>query len=321
MEFVFVVLLPIAFLVLGAGFLVVSQVTGFFQSGRYSQKQRVSNQMISQFVEQIALAQTQLSRRARQLEELSGRLELSNQELARLSNMKSKFLSMAVHDMRTPLATIQGFSQLLAVKADKKQAEYLQHIYNAGTRMNLLMTDLTDLAMIEAGKLKMSLAPFDFAQMAREMAPGLVLIAQKKGVELQVLEMPEGLPVVGDRFRLSQVLQNLLNNAVKFTPAGGKVWLRVRQEGDKVSVQVRDSGPGIHPSERKAIFEKFYQSVFQKDAKVKGAGWGLGLSIASEIIRAHRGVIGVESPGLGKGSTFYFKVPVTQPSVRAAAKP
>jgi two-component system sensor histidine kinase BarA len=319
MELMVVALVPLALLVIGAAFLVVSQVAGFFQSLNYTSRQAQSNRFLSQAMEEIAVAQSQLYQHARDLENLSQKLQLSNQELARLNSMKSKFLSMVVHDMRTPLTTIQGFSQLLSTRTDPKQREYLQHIVNASQRMGLLMSDLTDLAMFEAGKLKMNMIPFDFVQLSRELLPEMALIAQKKGVELVVQEMPESLVVVGDRFRLSQVLQNFLNNAVKFTPPGGKVWVRLRPEGERALVQVRDTGPGIHPNERRLVFEKFYQSAHQKDESVKKQGWGLGLSIASEIVRAHRGTIGVESAGLGKGATFFFRVPLNQPSVRKAS--
>ena len=102
---------------------------------------------------------------------------------------------------------------------------------------------------------------------------------------------------------------NLLNNAIKFTPAGKKVELTMRREGKGFGAYVKDAGIGIHPSETKRIFEKFYQAKYQKDEKLRKQGWGLGLSIAQEVVRAHKGTIGATSPGLGKGSTFWFKVP------------
>jgi len=318
MEIVFVALVPAFLLLLGAALLVISQISGFMQFTYFSNRRRQANWMLSQVLDQIAMAQGQLYQRAQELEQLSRRLELTNQELSRLNSMKSKFLSMVVHDLRTPLTTIQGFSQILARGMDPRRREFVQHIQTATERMNSLMSDLTDLAVIEAGRLKMSMQPFDFCAMVRELLAGSALVAREKGVELSVAEMPESVWVVGDRLRLSQVLQNLVNNAVKFTPAGGKVWVRMRVEADRLLVQVRDTGPGIHPSERKAIFEKFYQSAHLKDEKVKRQGWGLGLSIASEVVGAHRGTIGVESPGLGKGATFYFKIPLTQPGLRPA---
>jgi signal transduction histidine kinase len=122
--------------------------------------------------------------------------------------------------------------------------------------------------------------------------------------------MPAKFMINGDRFRLSQVLMNLLNNAIKFTPVGKRVELTLRAEGHSAAAYVKDSGIGIHPSETKKIFEKFYQAKYQKDGKLRKQGWGLGLSIAQEVVRAHKGQIGAASPGLGKGSTFWFRIPV-----------
>ncbi len=310
MEFVVIAVIPLFFLVLGAGFLVVSQTTGFVQSAFFNRRQTLANNVIEQSMQRIALAQTQLFHRSRQLEVLSSRLALSNQELARLNEMKSKFLSMVVHDVRTPLASIRGFSEMLARRVTgDKEVRYLKFIGQATDQVNRLVSDLTDLAMIEAGKLKMEKALFDFSGMVHEIIPGISINAQNKGVGLTIGDIQDGMMVNGDKFRLSQVLMNLLNNAVKFTPSGGKVELRVRYDGRQVWVFVKDSGPGIHPGERKRIFEKFYQASHQKDAKLRKQGWGLGLSIAQEVVRAHRGEIGADSPGLGRGSTFWFRVP------------
>ncbi|OGR43244.1 MAG: hypothetical protein A2X35_07850 [Elusimicrobia bacterium GWA2_61_42] len=310
MEFAIVILLPMVLLMAGAGILVVSQVSGFMQSSSLNQRQRFSNMLIQQYMVQIAMAQGQVFQRSRQLEALSSKLALSNQELASLNEMKSKFLSMVVHDVRTPLASIRGFSELLIKRIPgEREAQYLKNIVSSTDQLGRLIADLTDLAMIEAGKLKMEKAVFDSAELARDILPALSINAQKKGVELVVGELSEGVMINGDKFRLSQVLMNLLNNAIKFTPAGHKVEVSLRREGRGIAAYVKDSGIGIHPSETKKIFGKFYQARYQKDEKLRKQGWGLGLSIATEIIRAHKGDIGATSPGLGKGSTFYFKVP------------
>lgn len=116
MEFLVIIILPVALLLLGASFLVVSQVSGFVQSASLNRRQHFSNMLIQQYMVKIAMAQTQISQRGRELEVLSSKLALSNQELGRLNDMKSKFLSMVVHDVRTPLASIRGFSELLMKK-------------------------------------------------------------------------------------------------------------------------------------------------------------------------------------------------------------
>ena len=311
MEVLAIVFIPMILLLLGAGFLVVSQVSGFVQSGSLNRRQHFSNQIIQQYMIQMSMAQSQIVQRSRELEVLSSKLVFSNQELGRLNEMKSKFLSMVVHDVRTPLASIRGFSELLLKKGiGVKEEQYLKNIVLSTDQLGHLISDLTDLAMIEAGKLKMEKARIDFVNIARDIIPGISVNAQKKGVELVVGgTLPSDLMVNGDRFRLSQVLMNLLNNAIKFTPAGKRVELTLRAEGRHAAAYIKDSGIGIHPSETKRIFEKFYQAKYQKDEKLRKQGWGLGLSIAQEIIRSHKGEIGAASPGLGKGSTFWFKVP------------
>ena len=310
MEFAAIIILPMMLLMAGAGVLVVSQVTGFLQSRALNQRQQISNMIIQQYMTQIATAQSQIFQRARQLKLLSSKLALSNQELGRLNNMKSKFLSMVVHDVRTPLASIRGFSELLMKKdVGEREKQYLDNIVGSTVQLGRLIADLTDLAMIEAGKLKMEKAVFDASYIARDVLPGISINAQKRGVELVVNPLPEGFMINGDRFRLSQVLMNLLNNAVKFTPPGKRVELTLRAEGSWCAAYVKDAGIGIHHSETKRIFEKFYQAKYQKDEKLRKQGWGLGLSIANEIIRGHKGEIAAVSPGLGRGSTFYFRVP------------
>jgi two-component system phosphate regulon sensor histidine kinase PhoR len=310
MELIAVALIPMLLLLLGAGLLVVARVSGFMQFSFFSQQHNFSNMVIQQYMERIAIAQGQLYQRKRELEGMSMKLALSNQELSRLNEMKSKFLSMVVHDVRTPLASIRGFSEMLmARQTGEREKSYLKNIVGSTEQLGRLIADLTDLAMIEAGKLKMEKAPFEFPEMAKDILPGLSINAQKRGVELLVHEFPEGVVVDGDKFRLSQVFMNLVNNAIKFTPAGKKVEISFRREGKFIDTYVKDAGIGIHPSETKKIFEKFYQAKYQKDEKLRKQGWGLGLSIAQEVVRAHKGDIGASSPGLGKGSTFWFKIP------------
>lgn len=319
MEVVIVALLPVLFLVLAASMLVVSQLSGFFQFGRYSGRRRRDREELENFMTKLAMAQSQVAKRKAELEKLSFKLQDSNEELERLNSMKSKFLSMAVHDVRTPLASIKGFGEMLSrQQLDGNQKKYVDYIVRGTDQINRLMSDLTDLAVIEAGKLRLEKKPFLLPQLVADVAPGIGVIAKTNGVEFAYPEVP-AVEVVGDRFRLGQALMNFLNNAVKFTPAGGKVELHAKVIGRTLTLGVKDNGPGIHPSERRKVFDKFYQSQFQ-DVKNKKKGWGLGLAIATEIVRGHGGEIGVDSAGLGKGSTFWYKVPLKPARVPAAAR-
>ncbi|MBI3287936.1 MAG: hypothetical protein HYZ74_00275, partial [Elusimicrobia bacterium] len=321
MELALLALIPFIFLLVAASLLVISQISSFLQFSRFSRRERNNNDIISKYIQEMALAQTQLGKRSRQLEELSRRLKLGNEELARMNSMKSKFLSMAVHDIRTPLTSVRGFSEMLERKGSlgAQERKYLTYIMRATDQIGHLMADLTDLAVIEAGKFRIEKTSLDLAEFVAEALPSIGLIASRKGVILTAAEVPAGVEIEADRFRLGRVLANLLGNAVKFTQPGGRVELRTRVLGPTVIFSIKDTGPGIHPSERRKIFEKFYQSQFMRDVKSRSAGWGLGLAISQEIVRAHSGEIGVDSQGLGKGSTFWVRVPLRAAVRRAAA--
>ncbi|MEE8425061.1 MAG: ATP-binding protein [Elusimicrobiota bacterium] len=311
MEVVLIVLLPVLFLVLAGSMLVVSQFSGFFSFSRYSRRRRQDRQELKNFMFKLAMAQGQIFKRSQQLEKLSSKLKVNNQELARLNGMKTKFLSMAVHDMRTPLASIKGFGEMLSRrKLEAQDKKYADYIVRGTNQINRLMADLTDLAVIEAGKLKMEKADFDLDSFLKDVVPPISVIAKNKGVVFVPPEDVKNTPIFGDRFRLAQALNNFLTNAVKFTPASGKVELKVNVVGRKITFAVKDSGPGIHPNERKRVFEKFYQSQYQSQKK---KGWGLGLSIAQEIVvKGHQGDVGVESQGLGRGATFWLRIPTVK---------
>ena len=311
MDAAILLILPLMFLMLCLGYLVMSRVMDRFASVRFSGANAKAVMLAERYMVQAALAKTRLARRNRQLTVLTEKLDLSGQELARLNDMKSKFLSMVVHDVRSPLATIRGFSELLARKMPgEREKTHFGLIIGATDQLNRLISDLTDLAMIEAGKLNMETAPMDLRLIADDMLPGIRVRAAEKNVVVNYYAPDCMIKVNGDRFRLGQVLMNLLTNAMKFTPAGGKIDLTIAAEGGRAGVYVKDSGIGLHPSEVKKIFEKFYQAKYQKDAKLRKQGWGLGLCIATEIIRAHKGEIAAVSQGLGKGSTFYYKLPL-----------
>jgi len=310
---VIIALLPVLFLFLGASMLVVSQFSSFFQFGKYSQRRRRDQGEIQQFMTKLAMAQSQVFKRSQQLERMSKQLRQSNDSLENLNSMKSKFLSMAVHDMRTPLASIKGFGEMLSRQTQEgTQKKYVDYIVRGTDQINNLMSDLTDLAVIEAGKLRLEKVAFELKDLVSDIVPGIGVVAQKNGVELISPETLPEVEVVGDRFRLGRALMNFMNNAVKFTPSGGTVELKVSLIGRKLTFMVKDTGPGIHPTERQRIFEKFYQSQFE-DPKNRKKGWGLGLAITQEIIKGHSGEIGVDSAGLGKGSTFWYRIPLKPP--------
>lgn len=263
------------------------------------------------YQQQIASLQMQLSGKVNVLEGMVQKLRLSNQELTRLNEIRSKFMSIVAHDLRQPLSSIQGFASILMM--DNPQGDgnndqiALNNILKATDNMNMLMTDLMDISMIESGRFKMDGQPFVFNTLVNDVVTLQGVNAQKKGIFLLQYDYPTDITLVADRFRVSQVLSNLIGNAVKFAPQGGKVEISYYEQEDSVTCRVVDNGPGILHTEKEKIFHKFHQS--DNDRNLKKQGWGLGLSIAQEIVYAHGGDIGVDSAGLGQGAYFWFTLP------------
>lgn len=268
------------------------------------------------YQQQIANLQLQLSGKVNMLESMVEKLRLSNQELSRLNDIRSKFMSIAAHDLRQPLSAIQGFTSVLmmdrnttnnAAGGDADQRA-LNNILKATDNMNMLMADLIDISRIESGQFSMDKQPFNFNALLNDVVALQNVGAQKKGIFLQKYEYPQEVTVVADRFRISQVVNNLIGNAIKFSPQGGRIEARFYVADGRLIFKLTDNGPGVLHSEKEKIFQKFHQSDIDRTAKKQG--WGLGLSIAQEIVQAHGGEIGVESAGLGQGSTFWFTIPL-----------
>ncbi|HEX9332508.1 MAG TPA: substrate-binding domain-containing protein, partial [Anaerolineales bacterium] len=232
-------------------------------------------------------------------------------QLAEEANrLKSRFLSTVSHELRTPLSMIVGLSELLQ-KGENDASETgrdLKRLHASAQHLDGLIRDVLDLAQNEMGELKLVCAPLDLAEVLKVVAAVGEQLVQDKGLEWQA-SIPESLPKVwGDRTRLRQVVLNLINNAVKFTPQG-RVTLRVNSINDTVTVAVSDTGLGILPEEQTVIFNEFRQS--ERTTALGYGGLGLGLAICKRLVELHGGSIGVRSSGEeGAGSTFYFKLPV-----------
>lgn len=267
------------------------------------------------YQQQIADLQSRLSSKVHMLEGMVEKLQLSNQELNRLNEIRSKFMSVVAHDLRQPLSSIQGFTSVLMMdhprtnqaNATNPDQVALNNILKATDNMNQLMADLMDISMIESGRLKVDAQPFSFNSLVDDVCALQLVNAQKQGIFLYKHNYPEDITVVADRFRLSQVINNLVGNAIKFTPQKGKIEIYFYAQDGKLTLKVSDNGAGIVHDEKEKIFQKFHQA--DNIRGLKKQGWGLGLSIAQEIILAHGGEIGVESAGLGQGSTFWFTIP------------
>ena len=241
-----------------------------------------------------------------------------NLQLYEMNNLKDEFLATMSHELRTPLNSILGFGDVLA-EADNledKQKRYVSNIQISGRQLMALINDILDLAKIESGKTELQLVEFDLEDFIERMVGTMQPLADKKNIEL-TWQVSEVLGFVfQDRGKLQQILNNLLSNALKFTPEGGRVTLvaSICEESDsEMEIFVRDTGVGIRLEDQEQIFEKFRQGstlLGQRDAITREhGGTGLGLSIVKELARLLEGEVLLESE-FGKGSTFWIRIPI-----------
>ena len=248
-----------------------------------------------------------------------GRLAASFQSMARqlkeLDKLKAEFLSIASHELKTPINVILGYVQLMVEEVygtiSEKQREVLHTVESQARSLARLTKNLLDIGRFDAGGGTVSPRAIELRALLVELEMAFRVLAEQRGVTLNVTwadDAPH--EVQWDPDRMSEVLGNLLGNAVKFTPSGGCVSLRVDKAGDGVVIEVRDTGAGIPPDQLPHIFEKFYQADNQASASQRGTG--LGLAIAKGIVEAHKGTITVEStPGVGTVFTLVLPLRVT----------
>ena len=237
---------------------------------------------------------------------------------------KSQFLANMSHELRTPLNAIIGFSQVLQEEyfgdLTEKQAEYVADILESGEHLLSLINDILDLSKIESGKLELEFSDVAVNQVLESSLTLIRQKARKHGITLTLNVAPEieGVTITADERKLRQVLLNLLSNAAKFTPDGGKITVEANKQGEEIVISVSDTGIGIPAEEQARIFDEFHQVGQPAD---KPAGTGLGLAISKRIVEMHGGTIGVESAGIGKGSRFYFTIPMRPQGKRGELSP
>lgn len=232
--------------------------------------------------------------------------------LKEIDRLKDEFLSMASHELKTPLTAVKGFSQLLLRRARKSQTpdertqRALETIDEKVNYMSRLIEDLLDLSRVETDRLELRPTRTNLVALARSAVSELQMVTDVHGLTLET-EL-DSLVGYWDDGRLEQVLINLVDNAIKYSPEGGPVVVRVEKRGEAAFVSVTDRGIGIHPDHQRRLFERFYRA--HEDRMAIG-GLGLGLYLSHEIIRRHEGQIGVKSD-VGQGSTFWFELPLTK---------
>jgi len=230
-------------------------------------------------------------------------------KLSELNQLKNKFLGMAAHDLRNPLSSMRGFSEImlsgLTGDLNNEQKEYLTIMFGTSNQMLLLVNDLLDVSVIESGKLDLNLQKVSIKKIIEDRLRLLAHLSQQKNITVHMFsqEIPE---VNVDINKICQVIDNLITNAVKFSPPGVSVYISAEVKKGKVEISVKDEGPGISDDDREKLFGAFQKLSARPTGGEKSTG--LGLSIVKKILDAHHGSINVKSLD-GKGATFTFALP------------
>ena len=274
---------------------------------------------------------------------LEEELERTRWNLARLDRTKSDFISIAAHELKTPLTLIQGYSSILFSELERHGKDNprlhnaLQGLVRGAERLHAIIRDMIDVSMIDSNVLTLNYQPVNLVALVRMVVSDLKKEAVDRDVAIRIAPFPEEVgSLFGDPHRLYQVFNNVIGNAIKYTPDGGQITVDARvlpgREGtpDFVEVRVADTGIGIPPEDLPYIFDKFYR-IGDTDlhstgkTKFKGGGPGLGLAIAKGVIEAHGGRIWAESPGYDEercpGTTMHILLPLhRQPPERASER-
>ncbi|MDQ3818225.1 MAG: ATP-binding protein [Acidobacteriota bacterium] len=265
----------------------------------------------------LAKILAELEEKREQLEELNRQLQKSNEELneanaklRELAELREEFLALTTHDLRSPLTVISGvisfFTSGRLGELSPEQKNMVTMMERNTQNLIELVNDLLDASKLESGTMRLDVSRFDLRGLLDELREELEPLAKEKGIELVETIPPDLAQVEADRAKIRRVLQNLLSNALKFTPNGGRVEFSAEQKDGRVAVSVSDTGVGIAPEDLKRLFDKYEQARSRATRGEKGTG--LGLYITRQLVELHGSEINVESE-VGKGSTFSFTLP------------
>jgi len=262
--------------------------------GHYKERVEIPGELAKDHVDELAQLALSFNQMASKLEHTEA--------------MRRDLIGNVAHELRTPLTTIQGSMEGLMDGVLTADAQTYQRIYLETNRLQRLVNDLQELSRVEAGAVELNLALHNIADLVEATLSRMGRQFEEKGVILETV-VPADLALVSvDEDRIGQVLLNLLGNALQYTPAGGKVQIRVRQEINEVLISISDTGVGIPVEHLPNIFTRFYRVDSSRSRA--GGGSGIGLTIAKHLTEAHGGRVWAESPGADQGSTFTFTLPI-----------
>jgi two-component system cell cycle sensor histidine kinase PleC len=233
-------------------------------------------------------------------------------ELKRVALVKSEFLANMSHELRTPLNSINGFSEVLYDETfgplNEKQKKYVNNVLTSGKHLLLLINQILDMAKVESGKMKLALSKLPMKNLLNEISLLVADLVRKNKLQMQ-LEIAEDLPdIEADELKVKEIIYNLISNAVKFTPEGGKIGMRAKKAGSEIEIVVWDTGVGIADENMEKIFEGFFRVDTPYSRVTEGTG--LGLPLSKKLVELHKGKLSVESAGLDKGTSVRFTLPI-----------
>jgi len=250
-----------------------------------------------------------------ELSKIYDREKQARDEAVEANRSKDFFLAFVSHELRSPLNAILGWSKILLTKKvdEEMQKNALETIERSARSQAKLINDLVDSARIQSGKLRLEFLPANLFEIVRAVFNSQKPLADSKEIELQLLTDREEIPIFGDTNRLQQVFNNLVSNALKFTPKNGKIRINIQTFNQTTKVSITDSGQGIAENDLPNIFRQFSQG---EDGMIANkGGLGLGLSIVKILVEKHNGTVSAESAGAGQGSTFTVSLPLTSEAI------
>ncbi len=284
------------------GILAAAVAGALWLGALYRQKNKANKAILQQ--------QAILEEQAIEIETANKELIIANTELDEANQMKTQVLSMAAHDLKNPLSIIIGYSEiaLFDIPKDGNAEKYVQEIQSTAYKMNKLIGDLLDSAAMEMGNITLEYSDTVLALLVHTVSAQYEYAAQKKEQKIMV-EADDSLVIQADTERLEQVFDNLVSNAVKYSPTGKTIWLRVFKTDGMARVEVQDEGPGMNEDDRQKLFG-FFQRLSAQPTGGESSN-GVGLAIVKKIVDLHRGKIWAESE-LGKGTTFIVELPISE---------
>ncbi len=272
----------------------------------------VSKEEFQNATEELYKKNLELVHLNKEIARLNDELGSANDKLKSLDKLKTEFLSLASHQLRSPLTAIIGYSSMLLDgsfgQVDDKQKEAIDRVFQSSRHLSKVVEDLLNVTKIEQGGMQYVIAPFDFEKPASDLAKDFSITAEKKGLKLAFEDDGKGPYMVnGDMEKIRQVVLNFIDNSIKYTKEGSiKVILSKDEAKKKIRLEIKDTGMGMTPEIKASLFQKFARG---EGGKVNSSGSGLGLYLAKKIIEeGHHGTVGVDSGGPGLGSTFWMEL-------------